>query len=287
MLLALLTVTRDPSKQQRGAPRPPAINGHRMQGRGLQSQITTASSFLRMHLPGYVIQTLQKLPSAACSPTDTLSESDETSPETSQKEVLKESPLLAALMQADGTLRALTHSAQTPVHRTPHPGAPTGSASTQQADANKTPGDTEKAAASTANSLPASGLFAAVARSSANATSSSVFGDTTGSVVLVDIKRQRAHTVSWGDTHGAHITNAVGHSLDAHVRQEHRVHGTSVLTASYGSMHGAHNIVLGSRGLWCALLIDVFVLYSTNCSCCSAVWFEVIHLSVAHSSRSL
>lgn len=230
MLLALLTVTRDPCKQ-RGAPRHP-VHGRRMNGRHLQPQITTASSFLRMHLPGYVIQTLQKLAPAAGAGEDNNNYPQDANP----KEGLSESPLLAALIQADGALRTLTH--------TSHPPA----SSTQNAEPTPSSGAPES---SSERHPPASGLLAAVASSAAADTSSSVFGDAAGSVVLVDVSRQRAHSVSWGDTHGAHLTNALGHTLEAHVRQEHRLHGVSVRTASYGSMHGAHNIVLGSSGLWC------------------------------------
>lgn len=253
MLLALLTVTRDPSKQQRGAPRHPAMHGRRMNAHHLQPQITTASSFLRMHLPGYVIQSLQKLaPAVATSDgASTLPEGEEAADSNLKQEGLAESPLLAALIQADGALRTLTHNTHPPASST---------RSTAGRSPHQQPADTP-----CSQQPPASNLFVAVAKSTAMGTSSSVFGDSAGSVVLVDVSRQRAHSVSWGDTHGAHLTNALGHALEAHVCQEHRVHGVSVRTASYGGMHGAHNIVLGSSGLWCAhSLGTLWVIHSVE-----------------------
>lgn len=241
MLMALLTVNRQAQQQQQqhaGVPRAPqSVHGRRINGRHLQTQATTASSFLRMHLPGYVVQALQKLPTA-----NTESSEGSETLELEGREDLTDSPLFSALLQADGALRGMTTNSPQATGRTMAQSiAAARHATSNTSSGQRSQGSEPKAAAS--------GLLAAVVRSSA-ATCSSVFGDTAGSVVLVDVRRQRAHAVSWGHTHGAHVTNMLGHALEAHVWREHKVHGTLVRTASYGSMHGAHSIVLGTSGLW-------------------------------------
>jgi hypothetical protein len=290
ILLALLTVTRDPSKQQRcGGLRTPGTHARRVNGRLLQPQITTASSFLRMHLPGYVIQTLQKLPTAATSPAHTApTQSDELHVPNGQDD-LKESPLLAALMQADSALRTLTLRMHSTARSMP-PGVRTGPVrqpdhSNGQVASSTTPAAVPEIAAKT-GFAPASGLLAAVAESSGIETCGSVFGDTAGSVVLVDVKRQKLHTVSWGDTHVAHVTNVVGHSLNAHVQRDHQVHGTAVRSASFGNIHGAHNIVLGTSGLWCASAASYYtLLIECSASQCSRDLGEVVAAMVICSSQ--